>query len=298
MTGIICLNKPEGITSFSAVAKVRRIIAEKKIGHTGTLDPMATGVLPLMVGGATRFLEILPSSEKEYKATFKLGFTTDTLDITGQVTSENKVTCGKEEVEKELKNFKGEISQIPPMYSAIQKDGVRLYELARKGIEVDREERRITIYKIELTDYNENKGEYEIVVKCSAGTYIRTLIDDIGRNLGCGAVMTKLCRISANGFTLDDSVSLEQLENHTKSGTLESVMKQVDETLLQYKKVVVSPAQSKRFLNGGALLLDRVHMCKDIGLYRVYSPEMKFLGVGEVKEGDNQLSVKRVFVKR
>lgn len=298
MTGIICLNKPEGITSFLAVAKVRRIIGEKKIGHTGTLDPMATGVLPLMIGGATRFLEILPSSEKEYKATFKLGFTTDTLDITGQVMSECEVNCGKEDVEKELEKFKGEIFQTPPMYSAIQKDGVRLYELARKGIEVDREKRRITIYKLDLTDSNESENEYQIVVKCSAGTYIRTLIDDVGKNLGCGAVMTKLCRISANSFTLDNSCTLEQLENHVEKGTLESVINQVDTTLLRYKKVVVSPAQSIRFSNGGSLFLDRVGKCKDIGLYRVYSPEMKFLGVGEVKKDSDQLSVKRVYVER
>lgn len=259
---------------------------------------MATGVLPLMIGGATRFLELLPTSEKEYKATFKLGMTTDTLDITGEVLTENEVHSTKQDVLQSLENFKGEIEQLPPMYSAVQKDGVRLYQLARKGIEVDREKRKVTIYELELTDANELENEYEIVVKCSAGTYIRTLIDDVGQVLGCGAVMTKLCRISANGFTLEESVTLEELEKHVQDGTLDDVLNNVDTTLSEYNKVVVSPAQAIRFSNGGGLMLDRVKKCKALGLYRVYSPEMKFLGIGEVKEDAQELTVKRVFVER
>lgn len=298
MTGIICLDKPEGITSFLAVAKTRRIISEKKIGHTGTLDPMATGVLPLMIGGATRFLELLPVSDKEYKAKFKLGITTDTLDITGKILSEDDVVSNKDDVLKSLENFKGEIEQLPPMYSAVQKDGVRLYQLARKGIEVEREKRKVIIYKLELTHADEHINEYEIVVRCSAGTYVRTLIDDIGKQLGCGAVMTRLCRTSANGFKIEQSITLEQLETHVQKGTLNEVVNNVDTTLCDYKKIVVSPAQSNRFSNGGSLMLDRVKKCKDVGLYRVYSPEMKFLGVGEVKEGADELSVKRVFVEK
>ncbi|NCC86777.1 MAG: tRNA pseudouridine(55) synthase TruB [Clostridia bacterium] len=298
MTGIICLNKPQGITSFLAVAKTRRIVGEKKAGHTGTLDPMATGVLPIMLGGATRFLELLPSSQKGYRAKFKLGITTDTLDITGKIKSTSEVVSTKDDVLSALDSFRGEIMQLPPMYSAISKDGVRLYELARKGIEVEREKRPTTIYKLELLSADDENYEYEIDVECSAGTYVRTLISDIGEKLGCGAVMTQLYRTSANGFSLDDCVTLEQLEEIVQSGRLEETIKSVDSTLAAYGELVVTDAQAKRFSNGGALAIDRIGECKAIGLYRVYSPEKEFLGVGEIKEEALELSVKRVFVPR
>lgn len=298
MTGIICLNKPQGITSFLAVAKTRRIVGEKKAGHTGTLDPMATGVLPIMLGGATRFLELLPTSQKGYRAKFKLGITTDTLDITGKIKSTSEVVSTKDDVLVALDGFRGDIMQLPPMYSAISKDGVRLYELARKGIEVEREKRPTTIYKLELVGADDENYEYEIDVECSAGTYVRTLISDIGEKLGCGAVMTQLYRTSANGFSLDDCVTLEQLEKIVQSGKLEETIKSVDSTLSAYVELVVTDAQAKRFSNGGALAIDRIGGCKASGLYRVYSPEKEFLGVGEIKEEALELSVKRVFVPR
>lgn len=298
MTGIICLNKPQGITSFLAVAKVRRLLGEKKAGHTGTLDPMATGVLPIMLGGATRFLELLPSSNKSYRARLKLGITTDTLDITGTVRSGNKVVCDKSDVLAVLDFFKGEIMQVPPMYSAISKDGVRLYELARKGIEIEREERPVTIYSLELVWADENSGEYEIDVTCSSGTYIRTLISDIGEKLGCGAVMTQLCRTGANGFELCDCVTLEELENIVNHKEIEKHIISVEKTLSEYNELVVTQAQAKRFSNGGALAKDRIDECKAFGVYRVYSPEKVFLGVGEIKDGSDELSVKRVFVEK
>ena len=202
MNGIICINKKQNITSFGVCAKLRGILGEKKVGHTGTLDPMAEGVLPVMIGGATRFLNFLPESDKGYRASFILGKTTDTLDITGNVTAEYENNVSESDVSEALKFFKGKIMQTPPMYSAVSVNGKRLYELARQGIEVERKEREIEIKRLELVE-NIN-GEYVIDVFCSKGTYIRSLIDDIGRMLGCGAVMTSLVRTSAMGFTLEN----------------------------------------------------------------------------------------------
>ena len=202
MTGFIILDKPEGITSFIGGAIVRRVTGEKKTGHTGTLDPIATGVLPVAVGGnAPRFIELLPSHDKGYRASFKLGTTTDTLDITGTVLSTCDNIPDEDEVKKAISHFQGAIEQLPPMYSAIKKDGKRLYELARQGIEVEREKRIVTIYSCEFVSFE--NGEYTIDVKCSKGTYIRSLISDIGEMLGCGAVMTALRRTLSNGFSID-----------------------------------------------------------------------------------------------
>ena len=200
MTGIICVDKHEDITSFGVVAKIRGIMGQRKAGHTGTLDPMATGVLPIMLGGATRFLDYLPDSNKSYRATFMPGMTTDTLDITGTVTGRYPVTVQYGDVQEILQKFTGVIEQVPPMYSAKSVDGVRLYELARQGVEIQRQPCRVEIFSLELVDYSDNR--YTIDVTCSKGTYIRSLIDDIGRELGCGAVMTSLCRTGAMGFDL------------------------------------------------------------------------------------------------
>ncbi len=216
MTGIICINKDKDITSFGVVAKVRGITREKKAGHTGTLDPMATGILPVMLGGATRFLDYLPDSDKGYRAGFMLGKTTDTLDITGAVTGEYEVSVTDEQVRNVLEKFRGVISQVPPMYSAVSVDGKRLYDLARQGIEVERQARQVEIKKLELVGCE--NGEYTIDVVCTKGTYIRTLIDDIGRELGCGAVMTGLTRTLAMGFTLEDSVTLDELQRRRDEG--------------------------------------------------------------------------------
>ena len=212
MTGIIILDKPNGITSFGAVARVRRICREKKCGHSGTLDPMATGVMTVLLGGATRFCELLPNHDKEYIATFRLGITTDTLDITGKILSETPVSSTKADVEAALESFVGEISQLPPMYSAVSVNGQRLYDLARQGIEVERQARKVIIYSADMLEANEEANEYKISVACSSGTYIRTLIDDIGKKLGCGAVMTGLRRTEACGFSLDSCITPDELK--------------------------------------------------------------------------------------
>lgn len=298
MTGIICVNKEKDITSFGVCAKMRGILKEKKVGHTGTLDPMATGVLPIMIGGATRFLDYLPESDKGYRAVFVLGKTTDTLDITGTVTAENEVNASKADVESVLTQFKGRIMQTPPMYSAVSVNGKRLYDLARQGIEVEREKREVEIKSLELAECNENENEYTIDVLCTKGTYIRTLIDDIGRVLGCGAVMMSLVRTYAMGFTLDDCKTLAQLQLLKNSGEgFDSVLLPLEKALGTYDKVTVSPAQSNRFKNGGALDLMRVKKQLNADeIYRVYSSDGDFLGLG--KADDSQLKVEKLFVNK
>lgn len=297
MTGIICINKDKDITSFGVVAKVRGITKEKKAGHTGTLDPMATGVLPVMLGGATRFLDYLPDSDKGYRAGFILGKTTDTLDITGNVTGEYEVNVTDEQVGNTLEKFRGVISQIPPMYSAVSVDGKRLYDLARQGIEVERQARQVEIKKLELTGYE--NGEYTIDVVCTKGTYIRTLIDDIGRELGCGAVMTSLTRTLAMGFTLENSFTLDELQRRRDEGLpFDDVIIDIEKMFEPYDRICVSEAQSKRFFNGSALALDRIRKKLSDGIYRVYSPEGLFLGLGECDIKKQELSVKRLLVRR
>lgn len=290
MTGIIALKKGENITSFFAVNKVRRIIGEKKCGHTGTLDPNATGVLPIAAGGATRFIELLPTHKKAYMATFKTGMCTDTLDIWGEVTEafDKKVTFN--EIKEAALSFKGEIMQLPPMYSALKKDGVRLYELARQGIEVEREKRKCEIY--ELTVEEAENGEYSLYCECSAGTYIRTLISDIGEKLGCGAVMTSLCRTYACGIELSECFTLEELQELKDKGELEKAIIPLDKLLSEYPQITVTENQAKRFSNGGSLMRDRLRGISENGLYRVYG-NGQFLGLGEL-DNDN-LNVKRVF---
>lgn len=295
MTGFVFLNKDEGMTSFFAASRLRRIFSTKKVGHTGTLDPMATGVLPVAVGGATRFIDFIPDSDKSYRARFLLGKTTDTLDITGQVLTESEVNVKREDVEKIISDFTGEIFQVPPMYSALKKDGVRLYDLARQGIEVEREKRQITVYSLSLTDY-EGENEFEIDVSCSKGTYIRTLIDDMGKRLGCGAVMTKLERTKANGVDIADCLTLEELTALCEKGEAESSLHTVDR-LLPYDIIKVTDNQAKRFSNGGELDTERLKIIPQAGVYKVCSREGRFLGLGEITQDKTQLKVKRVYVE-
>ena len=294
MTGIICLDKPCDMTSFMAVKRASRILGVKKAGHTGTLDPMATGVLVIMLGHCTRFIELLPEHRKGYTARVKLGLTTDTLDITGEVLTENPVNITEEQLLSVAENFKGEISQVPPMYSAIKKDGERLYDLARKGIEIERESRKITIEKLEIYDFD--GVEFSMDVTCSAGTYIRSLCDDIGKALGCGAVMTALRRTEANGFSIENAVTLENLEKLVSENKTDEVITSVEKALMSYPEIVVTNPQANRFHNGGELGYDRLRGDYPIGIYRVYSPERKLLGLGEILTEKGDLTVRRVLI--
>ena len=295
MTGIICIDKPQGMTSFAVCSWLRKIFGEKKVGHAGTLDPLATGVLPVMIGGATKFLSHLPEHDKGYLAEFELGKTTDTLDITGNLTGEFPVNCSDEQVRYAIESFKGKIMQVPPMYSAVSVGGKRLYELARSGVEVERQSREVEIKKLDMLP--KNGDNYVIDVLCSKGTYIRSLIDDIGKKLGTGAVMTSLCRTQACGFSLADCNDLESLFAAKEAGEdMQKYLLPVENVFLQFEKLTVSQAQSIRFKNGGALDAERIKSpIAESSVYRVCSPNGEFLGLG--MEENSQLKVKRLLVE-
>ena len=297
MTGIIIIDKPSGMTSFGAVARVRRICSTKKCGHTGTLDPMATGVLTVMLGGATRFCELLESHDKSYIASFRLGTVTDTLDITRKVLETRAVDCSEQQVRDAAEGFVGEISQLPPMYSAISVNGQRLYDLARQGIEVERTPRQVNIFSIDFLSANAEAGEYEIAVACSSGTYIRTLIADIGEKLGCGAVMTALRRTKANGFPIDGCITLDELAELAQSGKIEEKIIPIEQALESYRFVTVTEPQARRFKNGGELSLERLYLKapQENELVRVIAPGNEFLGMGEISDGE--IKVKRLLIK-
>lgn len=298
MNGIIVIDKENGYTSFAVVAKMRRICGEKKIGHTGTLDPMATGVLPILIGNATKAQSLLPESDKEYEATLSFGITTDTLDITGKVLSQTESNVKSEDLEAVLPQFRGDIMQLPPMYSAVSKDGVRLYELARKGLVTEREARPITVYKLDLLNFDEQLQSAQILVKCSKGTYIRSICDDIGQALGCGAVMTSLRRVTACGYTLDDAITLEKAKELSENGMLEEYLRPTESVFACYPLVKVTEAQAVRFKNGGGLMLSRTDVddsSENGAYYRVYNSSDVFLGLGYVNKEKEELSVKKQF---
>ena len=298
MTGVLLLDKPEGITSFWAAAQLRRVCGEKKIGHTGTLDPMASGLLPVLLGGATKFADLLPSHDKAYRATFLLGAETDTLDITGRVVRQRYVRASAADVQDALGRFRGSITQVPPMFSAVSQNGVRLYALARQGIEVERKTRTVEIYRLELTEADDVKGAYTIDVQCSAGTYIRSLVSDLGERLGCGAVLTALRRTGANGLSVDDAHTLDELRALSPRA-LDAYVLPVDAVLADYPAVTVTQNQSVRFRNGGALDLARVRCADtDAVLYRVYNPQGTFLGLGARNNEKNELAVRRLLIER
>lgn len=286
MNGVIVIKKPMDFTSFDVVAVVRRTLHTKKVGHCGTLDPNATGVLPILIGNATKAQDIIPNHDKSYVADFRLGLTSDTLDIWGEVVKTQESHVTKAELSEALKSFTGDIMQVPPMFSAVQKDGVRLYELARKGIEIEREARKITVYSLKLTDFDEVTQSGTLCVSCSKGTYIRQLIADIALSLGTNGIMTGLVRTSACGFTLDEAITLEQLKVYAENGQINEHIKDIESLLESYDELVVSDKQAHRFKNGNPLDVERT-VLKDIApkdgtIYRVKSPFGEFLALGVV----------------
>ncbi|MCR2026803.1 tRNA pseudouridine(55) synthase TruB [Anaerotruncus colihominis] len=283
--GILCIDKPEGFTSFDVVAKLRGIARERRVGHAGTLDPMATGVLPLFFGRATKACDILPQQDKRYLASFKLGVTTDTQDITGTVLSEQTPDADEARVRAAAAGLVGDIMQTPPMYSAVRVNGQRLYELARRGVEVERAARPVTVYSIDFTVCDVQANAFTIDVHCSKGTYIRTLIADIGAALGCGAVMTALRRIMAAGFTLADCVTIEQAQQAAQDGAFGTLLRPVETAFGALPRVVLNEKQTKMFLNGVRLDMERV-ACKRAGdTYAVYAHNRRFLGVAREQGG-------------
>ena len=279
MQGMILLDKPEGMTSFSAVSAVKRIFGEKRVGHTGTLDPMATGVLPILLGRATRLCELMLTADKRYTAEVLLGVETDTLDITGNVISETDCDISVVEFESVCSRFVGEYEQVPPMFSALKKDGVRLYDLARQGVEIEREARLVNIKKLDIIEKS-GKNKFIIDVICSKGTYIRSLADDLGKALGVGATLTMLRRTETAGYTADMCVTLDELKENPQK-----YLREADSVVAYCPSVNVTDNQTRRFLNGGELFLERINFDTEVSdgdLIRVYSYDNKFLGLGLV----------------
>lgn len=300
MNGVLVIDKPSGFTSFDVVAVMRGLSGQRKIGHTGTLDPMATGVLPLLLGCATRAESLLPDTDKTYEAGFQLGLTTDTEDSSGKVLSKRQSSFSRETVEQALSPFRGDILQVPPMYSAIRKDGRRLYDLARQGIEVEREARSITIYEFSLLSFDEENQKGSLKIRCSSGTYVRTLCADLGETLGCGAVMTSLRRTAACGFSLADAIALESARALSREEIGRRLLP-AESLFLRYPSVRITQAQAVRFQNGGALLLERTDIppkdALDGAVFRVGGPDGRFFGLGSVRAAQNELGVLRLFIQ-
>ena len=299
MNGVILIDKPAYFTSFDVVAVVRKITGQRKTGHTGTLDPNATGVLPILLGSATKAQDLIVNHDKTYIADFRFGLTTDTLDIWGKVLSEQKSEVTRADILNVIPKFTGEIEQIPPMFSAVQKNGQRLYDLARKGIEVERESRKVTVYGLELLEFDEETQIGKFEISCSKGTYVRTIIDDIGRLLGVGGVMTGLRRISACGYKIGECITLDKARQLAESGELEKYISSVESLFESYGYVVVSEAQARRFSNGGALDTERTYLKKlDVEngqIFRVKDRENKFLGLGIVDAQNKLLKIYKLF---
>ena len=298
MNGIIIIDKPSDYTSFDVIAVMRKLTGQKKVGHTGTLDPMATGVLPVLLGSATKAQDIIPNHDKEYIAEFRLGIKTDTQDITGKIIYQRDSNITREALESVLEVFSGNIMQVPPMYSAVQKDGQRLYDLARKGIEVEREARPVKIYSLNLLSFDENSQIGKVCVFCSKGTYIRTLCHDIGEKLGCGATLTSLRRTKACGFSLEDSITLDNAREVAKQSNLSNYVIDVDKVFSDYRELVVTQNQSTRFKNGGGLSIERITLPNDYlneEIFRIYNRDKLFLGLGNINIEKNELSIFKLF---
>ena len=275
MNGIVIIDKPQGWTSQDVTARLRRVYATRRIGHGGTLDPMATGVLPVFVGRATRGVEFFEHAEKTYDTVLLLGRTTDTQDVTGATLAEKAVHLSPADIERVLPRFRGDILQVPPMYSALKVNGKKLYELARKGQEVERQPRPITVF--ELTNLGFDGTRLSLRVRCSKGTYIRTLCQDIGDALGCGGCMEALRRVRAGEYGIEDAVPLEQL---LESETPERYLRGLDTMFAHYPAVTLTPNQEKRCRNGNPFSSPLPQ-----GTYRAYSQSGEFLMLAKVEDG-------------
>lgn len=284
--GIIIIDKPAGWTSMDVCAKLRGILKTKKIGHAGTLDPMATGVLPVFVGQATRAVSFAEGGEKEYVAGLRLGLTTNTQDTEGQTLTQSPVTVEREELEAVLPRFTGEISQIPPMFSAIKINGQKLYDLARQGKEVERKARAVTVFALEVVE-QVSETDYILRIRCSKGTYVRTLCHDIGQALGCGGCMFSLRRTMAAGFTLDESVTLEQMQEGGEAllRPTDSLFRDRPDYRLKTEK------QEERCRNGNPFFIQE---SLPEGEYRIYGREGAFLCLSRL-QGDTMTSLKNFF---
>ena len=275
MNGIVIGDKPQEWTSQEVTARLRRVFNTRRIGHGGTLDPMATGVLPVFVGRATRGVEFFEHAEKTYEATLLLGTTTDTEDTSGTILEQKEVHISETEFLSILPRFRGKIMQVPPMYSALKVNGQKLVDLARKGKTVERQPREIEIFQLECVEFSGNTARLR--VQCSKGTYIRTLCKDIGEALGCGGCMAQLRRVQAGEYTIEESVPLQIL---LETENPEQYLRPVDSMFRNYPKVILSPKQEKCCRNGAAFSIQL-----DAGTYRCYSKDGEFLSLSKVEDG-------------
>lgn len=307
INGIINIYKEKGYTSHDVVAKMRGILKIKKIGHTGTLDPDAEGVLPICIGKATKLVDLIVDKDKTYEAVLKLGIVTDTQDITGNIISESLVDVDLEKTRQASKGFIGGYDQLPPMYSAIKVNGKRLYELARQGKVIERKPRRVSIYDIRILDHDPKENETRLVVDCGKGTYIRTLLHDIGEVLGCGGVMKSLLRTRVGGFNISDSIRLDQLEEYLKDGSINEHIIKIDHMFLDYPSVIVSDDYNKLIYNGNTFkedhivnrqeLIDKNLLPANDGLLvRVYDSLGSFVAIYTYDSQERRFRVKKMFI--
>lgn len=291
MDGVLSVYKPEGPTSHDIVYAVRKLFGQKKVGHTGTLDPMATGVLVICLGKATRIVEYLTGQPKEYRARMILGQTSDTQDSTGTITSESDASGVTREIfEGVVQDFVGEVEQVPPMVSAIKHQGRPLYKLAREGKTIERAARKITIYGIDVIDFVPgSRAEAEIVVECSSGTYIRTLCADIGEKLGCGGLMSRLERTKVGKFAIENARKLEQLEAMKADGRLSEALQSINDSLTDLDSVSVDDSLVSNVLHGNAVAVSK----RDPGpTVRILNSSGELLGIGAVERADGRMIVK------
>lgn len=290
MNGIILVDKEQDFTSFDVVAIMKGICNTGKVGHMGTLDPMATGVLPVMIGSATKIQKFLKSDRKAYRASFRFGIATDTEDIWGNVIENVDCDIDYDKLPEILSGFVGKIEQVPPMYSAVKVNGVRLYKLARKGEVVERKSRTVTIYSIDYLGLDDN-GDCVVNIECSEGTYIRTLLTDIGRAMNVPATMTRLVRTHSNGFSVNDCVKISELKKLKTEGRLTDRLITPEKIFADYEDISVGEAQAFRFKNGGGLSFDRLKKTvTPNGFYRVYR-DNDFLGLGFADENKSELRI-------
>lgn len=282
--GIINIYKEKGYTSHDVVAKMRGILKMKKIGHTGTLDPDAEGVLPICIGKGTRLVDMITDKDKTYAASCRLGITTDTQDISGTILSRRKADITPSQLQEAIKAYIGEYMQLPPMYSAIKVDGKKLYELARQGLEVERERRRVVIHDIRLEAFNEEEQEFKIVVHCGKGTYIRTLLHDIGESLGCGACMVQLLRTAVGSFSVNEALRLSEVEALVREDKLSDYIVTVEEVFNRYSKITLKQEYDKLVHNGNLFLPEQSQEGRPVQpgeQVRVYDSEDSFIGIYE-----------------
>ena len=287
--GIIILNKPVGISSHKCVGIARKALDMKKVGHTGTLDPEASGVLPILAGPATRASDFLTTEDKKYRATILLGTKTDTLDMAGEIIEENPVNVTEEEIYAVIKKFTGNIKQIPPMYSAIQVNGQRLYHLARQGVEIEREARDVTVFSIDVEAIE--LPLLKINVHCSKGTYIRTLASDIGEDLGCGGCIKELQRTASGIFTLEKAITPDELLALSEKGEVEKALLPLDSFFSQYDKIKLDKKRADRVKNGVPIY----YKGKTQGnFYRVYDEEGNFIALSQADITDGRECLKLI----